>query len=67
MPNQHLGGFWIKIYLEVTKTIKIDTCLPEVAVFAGKHRRKPPVMNVRKALTPDAAFFLFFLIASLLG
>ena len=32
-------GFGVKIDLKVTKTIKIDTCLPEVVVFAGK---KPP-------------------------
>ena len=35
----HLVGFGIKIELKVTKTIKIDTCLPGIVVFAGK---KPP-------------------------
>ena len=29
-------GFGVKIDPKVTKTITIDTCLPEVVVFAGK-------------------------------
>ena len=39
-----LDGFWVKISLKVTKTIKIHTFLLGIVVFAGK---KPP----------EAAFF----------
>ena len=39
-----LEGFWVKISLKVTKTIKIHTFLLGIVVFAGK---KPP----------EAAFF----------
>ena len=38
----NLTGFGVKIDLKVTKTIKTDTCLPEVVVFPGKNRRRPP-------------------------
>ena len=39
-----LDGFWVKIHLKVSKTIKIHTFLLGIVVFAGKK-------------TPEAAFF----------
>ena len=45
MPGlEGFGRFWVKIYLKVTKTIKIHTFLLGIVVFAGKK-------------TPEAAFF----------
>ena len=37
-----LDGFWVKISLKVSKTIKIHTFLLGIVVFAGKNRRRPP-------------------------
>ena len=37
-----LGGFWVKIELKVTKSIKIDTCLPGIVVFSGKKTPEAP-------------------------
>ena len=36
---EDLEGFWIKISLKVSKTVKIHTFLLEIVVFPGK---KPP-------------------------